>query len=142
MLLWRAQEAKFWNWTRFGEFSFGLHYRRAYNEQSVKLYTGDMILAFSDGATEVHSPDGKELTPKGFLEFAERTMGQLSRPLALPSFSEALLKGFRSIEETLNSRTISRCLQCAALPETLPGRSSPQRSFMDRDLAAALKKLN
>jgi serine phosphatase RsbU (regulator of sigma subunit) len=54
-----------------------------------------MILAFSDGATEVHSPDGEELTSKGFLKFAERTIRQLPRPLALPSFSEALLQGIQ-----------------------------------------------
>jgi serine phosphatase RsbU (regulator of sigma subunit) len=73
----------------------GLITGEQYNEQSIKLNTGDMILAFSDGATEVHSPDGEELTAKGFLKFAERTMRQLPRPLALPAFSEALLNGIQ-----------------------------------------------
>jgi serine phosphatase RsbU (regulator of sigma subunit) len=96
MLLWRAQEAKFLELGQGLEnFPLGFITGEQYNEQSVKLYAGDIILAFSDGATEVHSPDGEELTSKGFLEFAERTMRQLPRPLALPSFSEALLKGIQ-----------------------------------------------
>src|ERR1700726_2267481 len=96
MLLWRAQEGKFLELGQGLEnFPLGFITGEQYNEQSVKLRAGDMILAFSDGATEVHSPDGEELTPKGFLDFADRTIRQLPRPLALPSFSEALLKGIQ-----------------------------------------------
>jgi sigma-B regulation protein RsbU (phosphoserine phosphatase) len=94
MLLWRAHDARFLELGQGLEnFPLGFITGEQYNEQSVKLNAGDMILAFSDGATEVHSPDGEELTAKGFLEFAERTMRKLPRPLALPAFSEALLNG-------------------------------------------------
>ena len=50
-----------------------------------------MILAFSDGATEVRSPAGAQLTAKGFWELAEKTLKELPRPLVLADFSEALL---------------------------------------------------
>jgi serine phosphatase RsbU (regulator of sigma subunit) len=94
MLLWRAHDARFLELGQGLEnFPLGFITGEQYNEQSVKLNAGDMILAFSDGATEVHSADGEELTAKGFLEFAERTLRQLPRPLALPAFSEALLNG-------------------------------------------------
>jgi serine phosphatase RsbU (regulator of sigma subunit) len=57
------------------------------------LNVGDMILAFSDGATEVQSPSGEQLTSKGFLDFAGTTLAKLPQPLSLPEFSNALLDG-------------------------------------------------
>src|SRR6266853_2348302 len=96
MLLWRAHDKRFLELGQGLEnYPLGFITGEQYNEQSIKLNTGDMMLAFSDGATEVHYPDGEELTAKGFLKFAERTMRQLPRPLALPAFSEALLNGIQ-----------------------------------------------
>jgi serine phosphatase RsbU (regulator of sigma subunit) len=96
MLLWRARDSKF---LELGEglenFPLGFVVGENYSEQSVRLQVGDMILAFSDGATEVESPDGTQLTPSGFLELAEKTLGNLPSPLNLPNFSEALLDGVR-----------------------------------------------
>ena len=97
MLLWRVREARF---VELGQglenFPLGFITGEEYNEQSVRLEPGDLILAFSDGATEAHSPSGVELTPKGFLDFAQSTMDQLPKPLQLPAFSEALLNGIQS----------------------------------------------
>jgi serine phosphatase RsbU (regulator of sigma subunit) len=67
-----------------------------YNEQSVRLHPGDMILAFSDGATEVRSPDDEQLTPTGFLQLAETSLRKLPTPVRLPDFSSALLEGLQS----------------------------------------------
>src|SRR5919108_2311821 len=64
-----------------------------YNQQSIRLNPGDMILAFSDGATDVRSPDGTHLNPRGFLELAEKIAKELAAPLALAEFSQALLHG-------------------------------------------------
>ncbi len=65
-----------------------------YNQQSVRLNHGDMILAFSDGATEVRSREGEQqLTSKGFLELAENTLRRLPQPVVLQDFSRALLEG-------------------------------------------------
>jgi serine phosphatase RsbU (regulator of sigma subunit) len=52
-----------------------------------------MILAFSDGATEVQSPGGEQLTPRGFLQLAEATLAKMAGPARLPDFSAALLDG-------------------------------------------------
>jgi serine phosphatase RsbU (regulator of sigma subunit) len=52
-----------------------------------------MILAFSDGATEVRSPMGEQLTSKGFLALAEKTLHQSPEPFVLQDFSHALLEG-------------------------------------------------
>ena len=94
MILWRAREQKF---LELGEglegFPLGYITGETYNQQSVRLHAGDMILAFSDGATEVRSPAGEQLTAKGFLDLAEETIARLPKPLALPDFSEALLGG-------------------------------------------------
>jgi serine phosphatase RsbU (regulator of sigma subunit) len=64
-----------------------------YSEQSVQLRPADMILAFSDGATEVQSPAGDQLTPRGFLQLAESTLANLPGSVRLPDFSAALLEG-------------------------------------------------
>jgi sigma-B regulation protein RsbU (phosphoserine phosphatase) len=94
MLWWREREKRF---LELGEglenFPLGYITGETYSQQSVRLHPGDMILAFSDGATEVRSPAGVQLTSKGFLELAEKTKGKLAHPLALPDFSKALLRG-------------------------------------------------
>lgn len=94
MLLWRAQQARFFE---LGEglegFPLGYITGETYNQQSVRLNPGDMILAFSDGATEAHSPSGEQLTAKGFLELAGRALTELPQPVSLHDFSEALVKG-------------------------------------------------
>src|SRR5260221_464157 len=64
-----------------------------YNQQSVRLNHGDMILAFSDGATEARSPMGEQLTSAGFLGLAEKTLRNLPAPLVLQDFSRALIEG-------------------------------------------------
>jgi phosphoserine phosphatase RsbU/P len=97
MLLWRAREGKF---LELGEglenLPLGFVTGEMYSEQSVQLRPGDMILAFSDGATEVQSPSGDQLTPRGFLQLAESTFAKLPRPVQLPDFSVALLEGVQS----------------------------------------------
>ena len=97
MLLWREKENRF---LELGEglegLPLGFVAGETYNQQSVRLNAGDMILAFSDGATEVRSPAGTQLNPKGFLELAQKTVEKLAGPLALADFSEALLRGVQS----------------------------------------------
>jgi len=94
MLLWRERAARF---LELGEGLEGLPLGyitgETYNQQSVRLNQDDMILAFSDGATEVRSRAGEQLTSKGFLELAEKTLSRLPRPLVLQNFSCALLEG-------------------------------------------------
>jgi serine phosphatase RsbU (regulator of sigma subunit) len=106
MLLWRERQRKF---LELGEGLEGLPLGyitgETYNQQSVRLNPDDMILAFSDGATEVRSPAGEELTSKGFLELAEDTVSQLPQPLVLQDFSRSLLEGvhrYRSKEGELD----------------------------------------
>jgi len=94
MLLWREREQHF---LELGEglegFPLGIVAGETYSQQSVRLNYGDLILAFSDGATEVHSPAAVQLTSKGFLALAEKTLKELVHPLVLANFSEALLLG-------------------------------------------------
>ncbi len=74
-----------------------------------------MILAFSDGATEVRSPEGEQLTSKGFLGLAEKTLRKLPQPLVLQDFSRALLGGVhfyrgpeRELEDDVTLLTLRR----------------------------------
>src|SRR5207253_2247665 len=75
------------------EIRLGYSSGETYSQQSVRLNHGDLILAFSDGATEVRSPLGEQLTSKGFLGLAERTLSTLPHPLVLRDFSRALIEG-------------------------------------------------
>ncbi len=94
MLLWRASDAKFYELGQGLEnFPLGYITGEQYNEQSIRLNVGDMVLAFSDGATEVESPSGDQLTAKGFLNFATDTLSKFTHPASLPEFSDALLAG-------------------------------------------------
>ncbi|MGC0771789.1 MAG: PP2C family protein-serine/threonine phosphatase [Candidatus Acidiferrum sp.] len=97
MLLWRGREGKF---LEIGEglenLPIGFVTGEMYNEQSVCLQPGDMILAFSDGATEVRSPSDEQLTPAGFLRLAETALAKLPRPVRLADFSSALLEGLQA----------------------------------------------
>jgi serine phosphatase RsbU (regulator of sigma subunit) len=94
MLFWRARESRF---VEIGDglenLPLGIVTGELYNEQSVCLSPGDMILAFSDGATEVASPAGEQLTPAGFQKLAQATLSQLPVPVPLPEFSSLLLEG-------------------------------------------------
>jgi serine phosphatase RsbU (regulator of sigma subunit) len=94
MLLWRERNGQF---QELGEGLEGLPLGyitgETYNQQSIRLNYGDMILAFSDGATEVRSAAGAQLTAKGFLALAEKTAKELPPPVELTEFSEALLRG-------------------------------------------------
>jgi phosphoserine phosphatase RsbU/P len=105
MLLWRRQPMRFFE---LGEglegFPLGFITGEKYSQQSVRLNPGDMILAFSDGATEVRSLSGEQLAFKGFLELADQTLKAMRQPVSLHDFSEALLKGvyrFRGAEGEL-----------------------------------------
>ncbi|HLZ51391.1 MAG TPA: PP2C family protein-serine/threonine phosphatase [Candidatus Acidoferrum sp.] len=97
MLLWRARESKFLEiGAGLENFPLGFVTGEMYSEQSVRLHPGDMILAFSDGATEVRSPDDAQLTPGGFLQLAETSVRKMPAPVRLPDFSSALLEGLKS----------------------------------------------
>lgn len=94
MLLWRARDGKFFEIGQGLEnLPLGFVTGEMYNEQSIQLRPGDMILAFSDGATEVESAEGEQLTSHGFLQLAGTTLQKLSPPVRLPDFSAALLEG-------------------------------------------------
>src|SRR5216683_783330 len=96
MLLWRRREERFLELGQGLEgFPLGFITGETYNQQSVRLDAGDMILAFSDGATEVRSPEGEQLSFKGLLALAGTTLAQLPQPAVLPDFSVKLLDGIQ-----------------------------------------------
>jgi phosphoserine phosphatase RsbU/P len=115
MLLWRNRERRF---LEIGEglenFPLGFVTGEMYNEQSVRLQPGDLILAFSDGATEVHSPSGEQLTSRGFLRLAESTLAKHHDPVRLPDFSASLLeevhrfRGSTALEDDVTLLTLRR----------------------------------
>jgi serine phosphatase RsbU (regulator of sigma subunit) len=50
---------------------------------------------FSDGATDVFSPDDEMLTAEGFLELAHTTLARFPEKFPLPPFVDALVDAIR-----------------------------------------------
>jgi phosphoserine phosphatase RsbU/P len=96
MFLWREAQQQL---SEIGEglenFPLGFITGEKYLEQSVRLAPGDAILAFSDGATEVESPAGEQLTAVGLSALAQSVAGSLPQPPMLGEFSAALLAAIR-----------------------------------------------
>ena len=115
MLVWRAREERF---VELGEglenLPLGFITGEQYNEQSIRLNVGDMILAFSDGATEARSPAGDQLTHLGLLALAEETLRGMSDPASLAEFSQRLLggvqahRGVAELEDDITLLTLRR----------------------------------
>lgn len=115
MLLWRAPEAR---WQALGEglegLPLGVIAGELYSEQSVRLQAGDLVLAFSDGVTEVESPEGEQMTAGGFMTLAGETLLSLPQPPALHGFAEALVAAIRryhraeELEDDLTLLTLRR----------------------------------
>ena len=101
MLLWRVRDEKF---HPIGEgmenLPLGFITGEQYCEQSVKLDPGDMVLAFSDGATEVKSPAGDQLGNMSFVDLAHSALAKLPHPRPLPDFSKSLLARIRDYRGT------------------------------------------
>lgn len=94
MLFRRAGKAQFSEIGRdLVNFPLGFEAGEHYLDRNIHLDAGDMILGFSDGATEVESPSGAELTAEGFAKFAAATLSKYNEPPSLHDFSEALLEG-------------------------------------------------
>jgi len=115
MLLWRAREGKF---HPIGDglenFPLGFVTGEMYNEQSVCLSPEDMILAFSDGATEACSPSGEQLTSAGFQRLAESILYDVPKLVKLPEFSARLLEavqrycGVAELQDDITLLTLRR----------------------------------
>jgi len=115
MLVWRARDERF---VELGEglenLPLGFITGEQYNEQSIRLNVGDMILAFSDGATEARSPAGNQLTHRGLLALAEETLRGMSEPASLAEFSQGLLggvqahRGVAELEDDITLLTLRR----------------------------------
>ena len=115
MLLRRAREAKF---VPIGEglenLPLGFVTGELYREQSIRLQRGDMILAFSDGATEVRPPHGDQLTSAGFVDLANTVLAKRSPPVQLADFSATLLeavqhyRGSGELEDDVTLLTLRR----------------------------------
>jgi serine phosphatase RsbU (regulator of sigma subunit) len=97
MLVWRERERKFCELgAGLENLPLGFITGEQYREQSIRLNVGDMILAFSDGATEVRSTEGEQLTHLGFLGVAGELWDARGEAVALGEFSERLLAAVQS----------------------------------------------
>ena len=121
MLHWRAREAQ---WQPLGQnldgLLLGFMAGEAYNQQSVRLEPSDIVLAFSDGVTDVESPKGEQLSADGFLQLVRRTLGNSPQSLTLHEIAELLVealssfRGSREFEDDLTLLTLRRPIEGAS----------------------------
>ncbi|HEV2388930.1 MAG TPA: PP2C family protein-serine/threonine phosphatase [Candidatus Acidoferrales bacterium] len=91
MLLWRARQARLRELGRDLEgFPLGFIAGERYQERSERLEAGDMILAFSDGITEVKSPSGERMNPGKLVELADGIIRTLPQPARVHDLAEHL----------------------------------------------------
>jgi sigma-B regulation protein RsbU (phosphoserine phosphatase) len=96
MFLWREEQQELCEiGAGLENFPLGFITGEKYLEQTVRLAPGDAILAFSDGATEVESPEGEQLTSAGLSALTRVVAEKLPQPLVLGEFSKALLAAIR-----------------------------------------------
>lgn len=99
LLVWRARDA---DWTTLGDemggLPLGVIAGESYSQASIRLEPGDMVMAFSDAATEVESPAGEELTADGFLRLARAVVSGLGRQAPVSEVSAGVLEALRRYE--------------------------------------------
>jgi phosphoserine phosphatase RsbU/P len=115
MVLWRARENR---WFALGEglegLPMGMIAGEIFTQQSIRIEAGDIVLMFSDGLTDVFSPDGEMLTAEGLMELARSTLAEFTSHVPLHNFVKALvdaIKGFHgadNLEDDLTLLTLRR----------------------------------
>ena len=118
MMLWRMLDRR---WYLLGEglegLPIGFIAGELYTQQSIRIEPGDVVLIFSDGATEVFSPDGRFLGHDGFLELADKLMAALPPQSSLHTFAETLVGAIRHFH---GSDTLVDDLTLLILRRTVP----------------------
>jgi serine phosphatase RsbU (regulator of sigma subunit) len=93
MMLWRVRDRRWWT---LGEGlegpPIGFICGELYIQQSIRMERGDIVLAFSDGATDVFSEDGRFLGHKGLLHAASESMAALPPAVSLTTLGESLAR--------------------------------------------------
>ena len=114
MLLWRARYRRWFTLDGSEGFPLGAFAGSAYVQQSIRLEPADIVLMFSDGATDVFSPDDEMLTAEGFSELAHTTLARFPAKFPLPLFVDALVDALRKfhgqyeLEDDLTLLTLRR----------------------------------
>jgi len=93
MMLWRVRDRRWWT---LGEGldgpPIGFICGELYVQQSIRVERGDIVLIYSDGATDVFSEDGTFLGQKGLLQALYETMVALTPAASLAAFGESLVR--------------------------------------------------
>lgn len=96
MLLWRASEGQLREMGADLEgFPLGFIAGQHYSHRSERVEPGDVILAFSDGISEVRSQAGERMNRQKLLELADRIIRGEPRPLRVHDLAEGLFAAVR-----------------------------------------------
>lgn len=84
---------------------FGVTEAARYDEQSILLRAGDILLMFSDGVPEARNTEGAILGPGGVLRLAQEcTKAMGSGLFALPALADAFLRRLHDFQSRLDFR--------------------------------------
>jgi phosphoserine phosphatase RsbU/P len=133
MVLWQSRENR---WFALGEglegLPMGMIAGETFTQQSIRIEPGDIVLMFSDGITDVFSPNGQLLRAEGFMELAHTTLAKYSSHVPLHTFVEALVDAIKdfhgadNLEDDLTLLTLRRSDRAGDLNQRSASR--PQQS--------------
>jgi serine phosphatase RsbU (regulator of sigma subunit) len=95
ILFWRARSRRWFMLDGSEGLPVGAFPGSAYTQQSIRVEPADIVLMFSDAATDVFSLDDEMLTAEGFLELAHTTLDRFPARFSLPDFVDALAEAVR-----------------------------------------------
>jgi sigma-B regulation protein RsbU (phosphoserine phosphatase) len=106
-------------------FPIGIDASTEYEQQSVKLSPGDVILSYSDALIESARPDGELLMPNGLLEIVQSI--EMGQPEAfVPKLVEAI-RGLAAENLTGDDTTIIMCQATQSRPSLKNNLLAPIR---------------
>ncbi|MBS1867674.1 MAG: serine/threonine-protein phosphatase [Acidobacteria bacterium] len=114
ILFWRARSRRWFMLDGSEGFPVGAFPGSDYSQQSIRVEPADIVLMFSDAATDVFSLDDEMLTAEGFLELAQTTLDRFPARFSLTDFVDALAEAIRKfhgsdeLEDDLTLLTLRR----------------------------------
>jgi len=113
---------------------FGVSLAGCYEEDSISLHPGDILLMFSDGVLETRSASGTLLQCEGVLRLAQECMGAM-RPgfFPLPVLAEAFLQRLRQFRGRASFEDDITLLWARRLPGTASPASMSDKQILQKE---------
>lgn len=138
MLFWQAHQ-RHWQTLEPSQASscglpFGVSPAGCYEEDSLSLQPGDILLMFSDGVLETHGPSGALLQREGVLRLAQEcTEATRSGFFPLPALAQAFLQRLEQYRGNPSFEDDITLLWARRLPPTAPTTSTFEKKILPKE---------